>query len=146
MKGKYVTIGIANIDIYTGKTNIFQFKETYANNPTTYDELERFISIYNPSETIIISNLQAENEIDYVVSYAGISSSLIHKINITDEKSIKMTRVKNCEKQPYQKEIFQDFINLITMMYLFKIFMKIILQHKPFAFYSILFFNIILIL
>jgi DNA mismatch repair protein MutS len=109
MKGKYVTIGIANIDIYTGKTNIFQFKETYANNPTTYDELERFISIYNPSETIIISNLQGENEIDYVVSYAGISSSLIHKINITDEKSIKMTRVKNCEKQPYQKEILSRF-------------------------------------
>ena len=109
MKGKYVTIGIANIDIYTGKTNIFQFKETYANNPTTYDELERFISIYNPSETIIISNLQGENEIDYVISYAGISSSLIHKINITDEKSIKMTRVKNCEKQPYQKEILSRF-------------------------------------
>ena len=109
MKGKYVVVGVANIDIYTGKTNIFQFKETYVNNPTTYDELERFISIYNPSETIIISNLQGENEIDYVISYAGISSSLIHKINITNEDSIKMTRVKNCEKQPYQKEILSRF-------------------------------------
>ena len=109
MKGKYVTVGVANIDIYTGKTNMFQFKEIYANNPTTYDELERFISIYNPSETIIISNLQGDNEIDYVISYAGISSSLIHKINITDEKSIKMTRVRNCEKQPYQKEILSRF-------------------------------------
>jgi DNA mismatch repair protein MutS len=109
MKGKYVVVGVANIDIYTGKTNIFQFKETYVNNPTTYDELERFISIYNPSETIIISNLQGENEIDYVISYAGISSSLIHKINITNENSIKMTRVKNCEKQPYQKEILSRF-------------------------------------
>ena len=39
MKGKYVVVGVANIDIYTGKTNIFQFKETYVNNPTTYDEL-----------------------------------------------------------------------------------------------------------
>jgi len=109
MKGKYVVVGVANIDIYTGKTNIFQFKETYVNNPTTYDELERFISIYNPSETIIISNLQGENEIDYVISYAGISSSLIHKINITNENSIKMTRVKNCEKQTYQKEILSRF-------------------------------------
>ena len=49
MKGKFVVVGVANIDIYTGKTSIFQFKETYINNPTTYDELERFISIYNPS-------------------------------------------------------------------------------------------------
>lgn len=109
MKGKYVVVGVANIDIYTGKTNIFQFKETYVNNPTTYDELERFISIYNPSETILISNLPGENELDFVISYAGISSSLIHKINITDEKTVKMTRVKNCEKQPYQKEILTKF-------------------------------------
>ena len=109
MKGKYVVVGIANIDIYTGKTNIFQFKETYVNNPTTYDELERFISIYNPSETILISNLPGENELDFVISYAGISSSLIHKINITDEKTTKMTRIKNCEKQPYQKEILSKF-------------------------------------
>jgi DNA mismatch repair protein MutS len=109
MKGKYLVVGVANIDIYTGKTNIFQFKETYVNNPTTYDELERFISIYNPSETILISNLPGENELDFVISYAGITSSLIHKINITNETTIKMTRVKNCEKQPYQKEILTKF-------------------------------------
>ena len=112
MKGKFVVIGIANIDIYTGKTNIFQFKETYINNPTTYDELERFISIFNPSETILISNLPGENEIDYVISYAGINSSLIHKIQITNETTTKMTRIKNCEKQPYQKEILSKFYKI----------------------------------
>jgi len=110
LKGKYVVIGVANIDIYTGKTSIFQFKETYVNNPTTYDELERFISIYNPSEVILISNLPDEQELDYVISYAGISCSLIHKIHINDTiNNIKMTRVKNCEKQPYQKEILSKF-------------------------------------
>ena len=111
MKGKFVVVGVANIDIYTGKTTIFQFKETYINNPTTYDELERFISIYNPSESIIISNLP---EIDYIISYAGINSSLIHKINISDNNNdnnnnAKMNRIKNCEKQPYQKEILSKF-------------------------------------
>jgi len=109
MKGKFVVVGVANIDIYTGKTNIFQFKETYINNPTTYDELERFISIYNPSETILISNLPGENELDYIISYAGITSSLIHKINITNDETSKMIRVKKCEKQPYQKEILSKF-------------------------------------
>jgi DNA mismatch repair protein MutS len=111
MKGKFIVVGVANIDIFTGKTNIFQFKETYINNPTTYDELERFISIFNPSETILISNLPGENEIDYVISYAGINSSLIHKINITNENTPKMTKIKNCEKQPYQKEILSKFYN-----------------------------------
>jgi DNA mismatch repair protein MutS len=110
LKGKYVVVGVANIDIYTGKTSIFQFKETYVNNPTTYDELERFISIYNPSEVILISNLPDEQELDYVISYAGISCGLIHKIHINDKiNNDKMMRIKNCEKQPYQKEILSKF-------------------------------------
>jgi DNA mismatch repair protein MutS len=121
MKGKFVVVGVANIDIYTGKTSIFQFKEVYINNPTTYDELERFISIYNPSEVLLITNLPEEKEMDYIISYAGISSSLIHKIHIV-EKNIptekmqtekmqteKMQRVKNCEKQSYQKEVLSKF-------------------------------------
>ena len=112
LKGKYVVIGVANIDIYTGKTSIFQFREKYINNPTTYDELERFISIYNPSEVILISNLPDEEELDYIISYAGISCNLIHKVHINNTiNNVKMTRVKNCEKQPYQKEILSKFYN-----------------------------------
>ena len=111
MKGKYVVVGVANIDIYTGKSTIFQFKEAYVNNPTTYDELERFISIYNPSEVILISNLQNLLEIDSIISYAGIDCSLIHKINVNDAglSAEKTKRVKNCEKQIYQKEILSKF-------------------------------------
>jgi DNA mismatch repair protein MutS len=109
MKGKFVVVGIANIDIYTGKTDIYQFKEIYLNNPTTYDELEHFISIFNPSETILISNLPDEKEIDCVINYSGISSNLIHKIHITNENTDKMNKIRNCEKQPYQKEILSTF-------------------------------------
>jgi DNA mismatch repair protein MutS len=112
MKGKYVVVGISNIDIYTGKTTIFQFKELYVNNPTTYDELERFISIYNPSEAILISNLPEDKEMDYIISYAGISCSLIHKINLNQPTILsksKAANVKNCEKQSYQKEILSKF-------------------------------------
>ena len=129
MKGKFVVVGVANIDIYTGKTNMFQFKETYLKNPTTYDELERFISIYNPSEAILISNLPNESDLDYIISYAGITSNLIHKIHISNnnnnsnnnnsnsnsnnnENSVKMTRVKNCEKQIYQKEVLSKFYKI----------------------------------
>ena len=118
-KGKYVVVGIANVDIYTGKTSLFEFKETYINSPTTYDELERFISIYKPSETILISNLPTEQELDCIISYAGITSNLIHKIHIpskynatdvkTDHTNVKLNRIKNCEKQPYQKEILSKF-------------------------------------
>jgi len=114
LKGKHVVVGIANIDIFTGKSNIYQFKEPYIDNPSTYDELERFISIHNPNEVILISNLPDESEMDSVISYAGVTSSLIHKIHISNDSkhqntSQKIIRVKNCEKQPYQKEILSKF-------------------------------------
>ena len=144
MKGKYVVVGIANIDIFTGKTSIFQFKEAYLNNPTTYYELERFISIYNPSEVIFISNLPDENEMDYIISYAGIQCSLIHKISTTSENLVKVIRVKNCEKQTYQKEIlakfykiddfdvfFQNFYNNNIAAQSFCYLLDFVYQHNP---------------
>jgi len=114
LKGKFVVVGIANIDIYTGKTTIFQFKETYINNPTTYDELERFVSIYNPSEVILISNLN-DKQLDDVINFTNINCSSIHKINIgsVERKQGQFyTRAKNCEKQSYQKEILTKFYKI----------------------------------
>jgi DNA mismatch repair protein MutS len=112
LKGKYVVVGVSNIDIYTGKTSLFQFKETYLNNPTTYDDLERFISIYNPSEVIFISNL-SEDDADNVINYADIKCSLVHKINTNtvSDTTLNSARVKNCEKQTYQREILSKFYN-----------------------------------
>lgn len=111
-KGKFVVVGIANIDIYTGKTSIFQFKEPYINNPTTFDELERFISIYNPSEVILISNL-SDKEVDNIINYVDIKCSLIHKINTVDKKdNLSTIRTKNCEKQTYQREILNKFYKI----------------------------------
>ena len=113
-KGKFVVVGISNIDIYTGKTSIFQFKEPYINNPTTFDELERFISIYNPSEVVFISNL-SDKEIDSIINYVDIKCSLIHKINtltIDKKENLSTIRTKNCEKQTYQREILNKFFKI----------------------------------
>ena len=114
-KGKFVAVGIANIDIYTGKTSIFQFKEPYINNPTTFDELERFISIYNPSEVIFISNL-SDKEIDNIINYVDIKSPLVHKINTNNcadkKENLSTVRIKNCEKQTYQREILNKFYKI----------------------------------
>ena len=119
IKGNYVVVGIANVDIYTGKTSIFQYQENYIHNPTTYDELERFISIYQPSEVIFLSNLP-KKEIEDIIQFTNIQSKSIHTIllNSNEEekgstntlsKSIFYEKAKNCEKQVYQKEILSRF-------------------------------------
>ena len=105
-----ITIGVSNIDIYTGKASIFEFTKEYLHNPTTYDELERYISIYHPNECIIVSNLNVDI-IDDIINYTSISSSKIHKINITDETDMGKF-AKNAEKQIYQQEIIRRFYPL----------------------------------
>ena len=103
-----IIVGISNIDIYTGKTSVFEFSKKYMNNPTTYDELERFISIYNPSEVIIITNVSREKEIDDIINYANIRCDLIHRIHLTRETEA-IIKAKNCEKQTYQHELLRRF-------------------------------------
>jgi DNA mismatch repair protein MutS len=114
-----IYVGITIIDIYTGKTSIFEFKDIYINNPCTFDELERIISSYMPSETIIIYNFD-KKFVDDIVSYSNIQSNSLHFVSLIelqeDNKSksnINELRAKNCEKQIYQKELLNKFYNII---------------------------------
>jgi DNA mismatch repair protein MutS len=112
-----VTIGLANIDIYTGKTGLFQFQINYNHSPATYDELERYISAYRPSECLFVANL-ADSLIDDIIGFVGLAQTKIHKINIANAElhevmgtgATKMeTFVKKAEKQIYQIEILKKF-------------------------------------
>ena len=113
----FVYIGASVVDIFTGTTSIMEYKEQYIKNPCTFDELERFISIYNPSETIVISNLSV-SEVDDIISYANIKSKSIHTVSlIGDYKGSKnIQKALNCEKQTYQIELLNKFykVNDIT--------------------------------
>lgn len=97
-----IIIGMSNIDIYTGKSNFNEIVVENMHNPTTYDELERFVTSYSPSETILISNVD-EDKMNDIINYIGLESKKIHKLS-TSEK-----QVKNAEKQSYQQEIVSQF-------------------------------------
>jgi DNA mismatch repair protein MutS len=116
-----VTIGVANIDIFTGKTSLFQFCADYSHNPSTYDELERYISAYKPSECLMVANMP-EKIINDIIGFVGLQNTKIHKVDITvdkvnvsvsldkeNSKNILSTFAKNAEKQIYQKEILKKF-------------------------------------
>jgi DNA mismatch repair protein MutS len=114
-----VTIGLANIDIYTGKTALFQFQTNYNHSPATYDELERYISAYNPSECLMVANLP-ERLIDDIVGFIGLDQTKIHRVDTNGvgtkevgtngvEASQLETYAKKVEKQVYQIEILKKF-------------------------------------
>ena len=114
---KKIIMGMSNIDIYTGKSACFEMESELnpRHNQTTYDELERFVSSFRPSEVIIISNLSA-NEIEDIKNYANIASSAtaIHCIDLTDscgDSHPFLVQAKNAEKQTYRKEVLGKFFS-----------------------------------
>ena len=129
IKTENITIGLNIIDILTGKIVSYEYTNLYINSPTTYDQLEKYISIYNPSEVIIITNKSNSVErnvernvethkkyIDDVISFANIHASKIHKIYLNEKQEIKENKsdkvvqsfektAHNCEKQIYQETL-----------------------------------------
>jgi len=128
LKKKQLHVGMSNINIYTGECSLFEYHTDYVKSPTTYDELERFVSIYHPSEVILISSLSLEENED-VISFANIECKSIHMISLetNDSKEKKgedrekkekeketdmKTRAINSQKQTYQSSILQRFFGI----------------------------------
>jgi DNA mismatch repair protein MutS len=102
-----IVYGVSVVNIFTGKSSIFENRTTFLMNNTTFDELERYISVYSPSEVIIISPFN-DNEIQKIIQYTGIRSRTIHKV---DTRNIHDQKIINCENQRYIKKILSSFYN-----------------------------------
>jgi DNA mismatch repair protein MutS len=101
--------GVSVINIFTGKSSIFEHKTGFENNPTTFDELERAVSIYNPCEIIFLYDLAkiTENEqllVKNIKSYAGIDCNSVHELCIRESK-----KTENCMKQQYIVQLLETF-------------------------------------
>jgi DNA mismatch repair protein MutS len=142
---KIIHVGISNIDILNGTTNMFEYTETYINSPTTFDELERFVSIYKPSEVIFLYENLSLSEIEDIIQYAGIQCNT-HKIDILDERSVHSQMCKNCEKQTFQIEILNRYYSSIDFSFYFEhiystqsfcYLLDFIYQHNPILLHKI---------
>lgn len=85
MLSEQLTIGTAVLDVLTGYISSSQFHRDFYHTPCTYDELERIVSIYNPSECIVISNM-SKPIVDEIVVFSSITSKKLHIISeLTEE-------------------------------------------------------------
>lgn len=116
-----ITIGISNIDIFTGKSTIYQYEVEDYHNPCTYDDLEKHISIYKPSECVFITNIK-NDELSEVIEFVNVSNAKIHKININEDNNDMSKFAQNAEKQAYQMTIMARFFPTLTEETLVSIF------------------------
>jgi len=97
--------GISVINIFTGKSYIFQYDCNYLLSNTSFDELERAVSVFNPSEILFVSPFE-KDEMKKAMQFSGIGYQTIHNYNSSDEKNVKIT---NCTNQKYIKQILTKF-------------------------------------
>lgn len=105
-KRENLVYGVSIIDIYTGKTYMFEYECPYIlNNPTTFDELDRCFSVFSPNELILITPFDDATN-DSVLKFTGSTARVVHNFNceipIND-------MIRNCEKQKYISEIISKF-------------------------------------
>jgi DNA mismatch repair ATPase MutS len=119
---KRIVFGVSNIDIYTGKTNVFEYEQLYYHNPSTYDNIENFVSIYNPIEIIFIYSDESI-DIDSIIHYIGIKSKKIVKICLKEDSTLSKQALL-CESQHYQSEIIKKFYSISKTTFIDSLFEK----------------------
>lgn len=101
-----IIFGISVLNIFTGKVDVFEYQEIYYHNPTTYDNMERFFSIYQPTETVVIHNLEKEN-VDSILQYLNLKQKKVTTLHEKDP--IYGKQITRCESQRFQKEILHKY-------------------------------------
>lgn len=104
---KTMICGIAIANIFTGKSFLTEFQEPFLIQPTSFDDLERIITIHAPSEVVFVYNSSFDDEsVKSILQFSGLASCarIIHKVSI--ESSEKAT---NCMQQKYINHILSTF-------------------------------------
>lgn len=107
-------IGMSLLNINTGNVLYYQYENENNHTPSVYDDLERFLCINNPKEIIFVSKLDNDTIHD-IIKYTNLNCDSIHILNLNDDNgndnssSCILLSADNCEKQVYQKAIFQKF-------------------------------------
>jgi len=111
-KNAELICGMSCIDILTGDTHIFEYREKYFHNPSTFDEIERFYSSYNPKEIFVIYET-TDAEIKDILQFSQIDCEKIHLINLDDKDNSHQLAAKNCENQVYVKNQLMQFYEIL---------------------------------
>ena len=100
--------GVAVLNSYNGQTSMYETMTDAKIHATTFDELDKIVSIYRPKECILITNKEHDSEEDKILRHAvsqnsGLSQHLPNtKIHAFNTKDI---ICKKCSKQTYIQQI-----------------------------------------
>ena len=103
--------GFSSIDIFSGSINIFELQELSVEDKILGDEIERYLSIYNPSEILCIFRNFSDNHVSK--SITKMLNSVCNMITYINENSHQTywNSILNCEKQSYIYSTIENYYN-----------------------------------
>jgi len=122
-----IIFGLSLINIINGKCNYSEHQidtpSLKSISPSDFDYVERYISIYNPSELIILYNSEfiTDKFLNSFYNYIGIHNKSIHTIDKLDIHNPFHTSIQKCEKQSMQMEILHQYYKKIDISYFMNI-------------------------
>lgn len=133
-----LVVGIAIANTYTGKSGLTEYQAPYIIQPSTFDDLERIITVHSPNELVLVSQMD-DNEINNLLQYSGINlGDRVHRIRSDlSEKALHCTKqkyIKHVLSTFYDEEIFEtcsEFQMYPTATQAFCYLMNFIHEHNP---------------
>ena len=122
MKDGLLIVGIAAADLTTGKSFVFESGATKADKNLTLDEVYKLLTIYNPTEILILSENDIKNK-NQIIEITNSINSIVH------QKWNKYELFPIIKKLDYQNKILEksyennsllsicEFLNLERMNY-----------------------------
>jgi len=112
-----IICGAAVVNIFTGKSSLFEYETAMEMVPATFDALERFVCTHSPSETIFVTPFQNDADSRKVLQYIGVASRtihLVHECNTFDQMNCPLERdqheiIERCRQQKYIRHVLSSF-------------------------------------
>ena len=124
-KKKRLIYGVSVLNIYTGESAIFEHEMADWMNPTMFDELERYVAMYAPSEVIFLHNFVGDSDSDSIDKVKKIlqyiklpSNSVVHLLSLSGEilsnssdrqRDRQREILSNCTKQKYIEYVLDKY-------------------------------------
>jgi DNA mismatch repair protein MutS len=99
--------GITTVDIYTGHVTTNETTVPYYHNPTSYDTIEKHMSVYRPNELIVVHTLD-EQHIESILKYINCGSNKVTRISLSENTPLSL-QAKKCDNQCFQEDILNKY-------------------------------------
>lgn len=107
---KTIVCGVAAVNIISGKSAMFEYQSAFdLSSPTTFDELERCIATFLPSELIFISPFD-QDVAKQISTYAGIQCPIVHFVQTGNTDTV----VHRCTQQVYLRHVLETYFQKNT--------------------------------